>query len=293
MVKNVRSSKSTPHLSRQDTTTDIVPGRQIREDSGTFETEVGALSLQEDREVSRRAAGYVQEALQNSGSDQGGSDGQTGYNAIEALRNYNQNGDSLHRSGKTIVPQRLPGQSTSHAVSNMPLEIPSLDMDDDLPHTQLGTQWTQWDDVNSKSLFEKFVEDYPRRPGIEDMINDEERSRARRYDAELRLRKQLEQEILIERREAAKRTVEAAKWRFAEKRRVAEKRKAIELFSLKSPEEYTQPFCEFLTENPTVFHAVDYFEKKLEKAGFKKVYLPCLLCFRRFLSLCTNALIAI
>lgn len=41
--------------------------------------------------------------------------------------------------------------------------------------------------------------------------------------------------------------------------------------ALKSPEAYTQPFCDFLTENPTVWHAVDYFEKKLEKAGFKKV----------------------
>lgn len=41
--------------------------------------------------------------------------------------------------------------------------------------------------------------------------------------------------------------------------------------TLKSPEAYTKPFCDFLTENPTVFHAVDYFEKKLEKAGYKKV----------------------
>ena len=41
--------------------------------------------------------------------------------------------------------------------------------------------------------------------------------------------------------------------------------------ALKSPEAYTQPFCDFITENPTVFHAVGYFEKKLEKAGFKKV----------------------
>lgn len=40
---------------------------------------------------------------------------------------------------------------------------------------------------------------------------------------------------------------------------------------LKSPEAYTQPFCDFLTENPTVWHAVDYFEKKLETAGFSKV----------------------
>lgn len=39
----------------------------------------------------------------------------------------------------------------------------------------------------------------------------------------------------------------------------------------KGPEAYTQPFCDFLTENPTVFHAVSHFEKKLEKAGFVKV----------------------
>jgi hypothetical protein len=43
--------------------------------------------------------------------------------------------------------------------------------------------------------------------------------------------------------------------------------------ALKTPEAYTQPFCDFLTENPTVWHAVDYFEKKLKKAGFKKVGL--------------------
>lgn len=41
--------------------------------------------------------------------------------------------------------------------------------------------------------------------------------------------------------------------------------------ALKAPEAYTQPYCDFMTENPTVFHAVDHFEKKLEKAGFKKV----------------------
>jgi aminopeptidase I len=42
---------------------------------------------------------------------------------------------------------------------------------------------------------------------------------------------------------------------------------------LKSPQAYTQPFCDFLTENPTVWHAVDYFENKLKKAGFKKASL--------------------
>lgn len=52
----------------------------------------------------------------------------------------------------------------------------------------------------------------------------------------------------------------------------------LEGSSLKSPEAYCQPFCDFLTQNPTVFHAVDYFGNKLEKAGFKKVrtrsYVP-------------------
>ncbi|KAG4442037.1 hypothetical protein IFR05_002505 [Cadophora sp. M221] len=45
----------------------------------------------------------------------------------------------------------------------------------------------------------------------------------------------------------------------------------LEGSTLKSPEAYCQPFCDFLTENPTVFHAVDYFGTKLEKAGFKKL----------------------
>lgn len=48
----------------------------------------------------------------------------------------------------------------------------------------------------------------------------------------------------------------------------------LEGSTLKSPEAYCQPFCDFLTENPTVFHAVDHFGAKLEKAGFKKVWLP-------------------
>ena len=37
------------------------------------------------------------------------------------------------------------------------------------------------------------------------------------------------------------------------------------------PEAFTQPFCDFLTQNPTVFHAVEYFQKKLEDAGFTEV----------------------
>lgn len=37
------------------------------------------------------------------------------------------------------------------------------------------------------------------------------------------------------------------------------------------PEYFTKPFCQFLTENPTIFHAVDYFKVKLSAAGFTEV----------------------
>ncbi|KAI1622040.1 aminopeptidase I [Exophiala viscosa] len=35
-----------------------------------------------------------------------------------------------------------------------------------------------------------------------------------------------------------------------------------------SPEQYTKPYLEFMTKNPTVFHAVDAFTKQLEDAGY-------------------------
>jgi hypothetical protein len=37
------------------------------------------------------------------------------------------------------------------------------------------------------------------------------------------------------------------------------------------PEDFTKPFCDFLTENPTIFHTVDHFKNKLNKAGYKEV----------------------
>ncbi|EON98626.1 putative vacuolar aminopeptidase 1 protein [Phaeoacremonium minimum UCRPA7] len=37
------------------------------------------------------------------------------------------------------------------------------------------------------------------------------------------------------------------------------------------PEYFTKPFCSFLTENPTIFHAVDYFKKKMLGLGFKEL----------------------
>lgn len=37
------------------------------------------------------------------------------------------------------------------------------------------------------------------------------------------------------------------------------------------PEAFTKPFCDFMTENPTVFHAIDYFKGKLSHAGYQEV----------------------
>lgn len=37
------------------------------------------------------------------------------------------------------------------------------------------------------------------------------------------------------------------------------------------PEVFTKPYLEFMTENPTVFHAVGYFKEQLFKAGYQEV----------------------
>ncbi|KAI6379757.1 hypothetical protein MCOR25_001888 [Pyricularia grisea] len=37
------------------------------------------------------------------------------------------------------------------------------------------------------------------------------------------------------------------------------------------PEAFTKPFTDFLTENPTIFHAVDYFKGKLSAAGYTEL----------------------
>lgn len=38
------------------------------------------------------------------------------------------------------------------------------------------------------------------------------------------------------------------------------------------PEAYSQPFCDFMADNPTIFHAVDAFAKQLERNGYQ--HLP-------------------
>jgi aminopeptidase I len=38
-----------------------------------------------------------------------------------------------------------------------------------------------------------------------------------------------------------------------------------------APEAYTQPFIDFISKNPTIYHAVDHFGKQLEAHGYKKL----------------------
>lgn len=47
------------------------------------------------------------------------------------------------------------------------------------------------------------------------------------------------------------------------------------------PESFTKPFCDFLTENPTIFHAVGYFKDKLNAGGFTEVSFLFRVCASR------------
>lgn len=38
-----------------------------------------------------------------------------------------------------------------------------------------------------------------------------------------------------------------------------------------SPEAYTKPFCDFITNNPTVFHAISNISSKLESHGYSEL----------------------
>lgn len=40
------------------------------------------------------------------------------------------------------------------------------------------------------------------------------------------------------------------------------------------PEAFTKPFCKFMEQNPTIFHAVDYFKSKSSDLGYKEVRQP-------------------
>lgn len=42
-------------------------------------------------------------------------------------------------------------------------------------------------------------------------------------------------------------------------------------YRLAKPEAFTKPYCDFMTENPTVFHSVDHFKTKLRSVGYNEV----------------------
>jgi aminopeptidase I len=42
-----------------------------------------------------------------------------------------------------------------------------------------------------------------------------------------------------------------------------------------SPKDYAKPFCNFMTGNPTAFHAVDHFSKQLERHGYNRLSERC------------------
>ncbi|KAM3083623.1 vacuolar aminopeptidase 1, variant 2 [Clarireedia jacksonii] len=42
-------------------------------------------------------------------------------------------------------------------------------------------------------------------------------------------------------------------------------------YAIKDVDDYAEPFINFMTENPTIWHAIAYWENKLEKAGYKRL----------------------
>lgn len=142
--------------------------------------------------------------------------------------------------------QQLPGQLTPAASSSSP----------EAALSPVERIMTQPDDGNSRSLFEGFNDrEFLRSEqfGRYGPMNDHEKSLYQSYTDQLALKKK---ELKLE----------------------IQKEKAFRSFGLKSPEKYTQPFCDFLTEYPTVFHVVHYCEKKLGLAGYEKACVPYLLC---------------
>jgi hypothetical protein len=264
MVKNVRPSISSSHLSLQSATTAIDSNKQLRESIAALKAELDALSVQTDRDVRRRAAEFVQRASQNGGmsdvlsSDHDGS--RMPSSKAPGALSWNGEALSLPQIDRPSSRQRLPRQSISSARSSHLDEAPSsplttLEVE---THPELGMQWNE---AKPKSLFEGFSEHaYAERKMLHETMTDDEQSLFRRYD-ELYLKRKLEAEMT---------TANMGEWK-----------KTLEAFRLKAPEEYTQPFCDFLTESPTVFHAVDYFVKQLKTAGFEEVRLPYLLCILR------------
>jgi hypothetical protein len=252
MVKNPPSGQSSSHLrgssshlSLRNTTKSNVQDDQTKEYIGALEAQVAALTLQRDLDARRSEESTLAKWQQWGDS----LDGPSGDNDSETKHSSMVPGawtPPLDRVGKPIPPQRLPWQSISatHAARHgetSPRRESSAG--------RQAERGTQRDESKAKSLFEGFSEQ-----ANAGELPPKDRSLFERY-TEGRAPEKWSGESL---------TVNGLV-----------RGEGLEDFRLKSLEEYTQPFCEFLAANPTVFHAVEYFENRLEKAGFKKV------CFTR------------
>ena len=251
MVKNVRSSKSSSHLSLNKTS---VSDSQLRESIAQLATDIDAFSTKIGLEPRRRTAEITPVLQQNAGCKDAFLDGQ---DPGQARTRSNTSGDAnwdgkvetLYQIENPAVPQQIPGQSNSFVKSSkrsQPLS-PSLTDLDDGTHPELGMQWAG---AKPKSLFDTF------------------REQTVGHEQALEVVKTMEKSLFpTERQEVYRRELERGNLAATE----VKKEEAMKVFSVKSPAEYTQPFCDFLTENPTVFHAVEYFEDRLVKAGYIKV----------------------
>ena len=123
-------------------------------------------------------------------------------------------------------------------------------------------------------------------PKSENEIGDSLYARYQQYQAERKAHDAELQRVTIERVHAARQrkyetivaqTGEDARYIEAGRQILQEARESYKESQiggenkLKAAEEYTEPFCRFMTENPTVWHAVSAFEDKLTRSGFKKV----------------------
>lgn len=246
MVKNVRPSTSASHLYLRNTTAVTAPDSKLRESINALKAELKSLGVTVEQEDGPRAGECVPRTQQNADP----SDTQS-VSKDSSHMDSNAIASPLLTVEKPSPPDRLPGHWISAARSSWE-EAPSS--------AELGMQKH---DSNLRSLFDGYVKEglSTGREPLEETMNNIENSLYQRYKKdELDRRRALERDIS-----------------YTDK---LEKEKAFNQFGLKGPEAYTRPFCEFLTENPTVFHVVQYFESRLEKAGFEKACLPYLLCLQ-------------
>ena len=201
------------------------------------------------------------------------------YPATVSPMGYNPSHTPTHSASEQFpIGVTIPSQ---HSLS----EISSTNWPHYYPHLS-----PQYDKVTGQSLYERYQQYQAERKAQEvELLRaaTESENAARQSNEELvkaatSLVEENARDALMARLEAARSKVSQANAKRQEaagiSRPTAEDRwesfreaKFIYDNKLKAPEEYTEPFCKFMTENPTVWHAVSAFEDKLTKSGFKKV----------------------